>query len=171
MTSLSQRAPIAQVVACGDRLAFATSDPAFGVLTTAGSTLLRDNVQADMRGKLGEAFTVSADGSRIRIGLAQGNSNAVLFDLARAHISDAPDKLADLSVAHTQDVALTDWRDRDDPKFKGKRLALNENEKVRSLAVAPDKKRFVLGTQRGCVPTPMKVSLCGRFPLGVRLGA
>ena len=45
-------------------------DPAFGLIAANGaSRVWQEGVTADMRGKKREAFTLSADGRRVRFGL------------------------------------------------------------------------------------------------------
>ena len=57
----------------------------------------KDGVQADMRGKRFEHFTVSADGRRIRFGFKEYGGEPVLFDLTAATLTDAANAMADLT--------------------------------------------------------------------------
>ncbi|WP_165741869.1 caspase family protein [Candidatus Thiosymbion oneisti] len=47
----------------------------------------------------------------------------------------------------TPGLDISDWKNRYHPKLNGKRLKLQDYERSRSLAIAPDGKRFLLGTE------------------------
>ena len=47
----------------------------------------------------------------------------------------------------TSGLAVSDWEDKFAPKLNGKPIALKDYERSRSLAIAPDASRFVLGTE------------------------
>jgi hypothetical protein len=139
---------IMHLLPCGDGIAFGAAEPAFGLLDSKGNRRTwQDSVQADMRGKRFEHFTVSADGRRLRFGFKEYGGEPVLFDLATATLSDAPSGLADLASADTQGLPVTEWINDSRPKFGGAPLALEPYEVARALAIAPDKQRFVLGTE------------------------
>jgi hypothetical protein len=109
--------------------------------------LWQENVQADMRGKRYEHFTVSGDGLRVRFGLKQWSEEPILFDLAAERLSDTADILQDLHQADTDSLDIKDWISNTNPKLGGVPIKLEEYEWARSLAIAPDKQRFVLGTE------------------------
>src|SRR5262249_11218348 len=139
---------IMHVLPCADGIVFGAADPAFGVLDSKGNPRTwQDSVQADMRGKLLQNFTVSADGRRIRFGFKEGGGEPVLFDLAAGTLTDAPNPLAELSPSSTQGLPITDWLNGAQPKFGGATLKLEPYELARALAVAPNRERFVLGTE------------------------
>ena len=53
------------------------ADPAFGLIAANGEKQVwQDGVTADMRDKLGEAFTLSFDAKRVRFGLGRGDDAA-----------------------------------------------------------------------------------------------
>lgn len=129
-------------------LALGAFDPAFGVINAAGErTLFQGPTTADLRNKLREHFTVSADGRRLRFGLKQGSGTPVLFDLANRQLTDAPKPLAGLAPANTDRLRLTPWENNTAPQLDGKPLAIEAYEMARSLAIAPDAGSFVLGTE------------------------
>jgi hypothetical protein len=133
-------------------LAFASADPGFGRIDAEGRrTLWRGPATADLRAKLGEHFTVSADGRRLRFGLKPFSGIPVLFDLAARprRLADAPDSLPDLAPANTDcdRVPVEGWKNTYEPKLAGKPLPLDQYERARSLAIAPDGGSFVLGTE------------------------
>jgi len=132
---------------CGDRIAVAAADPAFGLIDTAGERgAWLTGFAPDMRRKNGENFTVSADGARLRFGLGKGGTDAVLFDLASGRLVDASSRVDGLAPARTEGIDIKDWNDDSAPTLRGKPFKLKDYEASRSLAITPDAGRFVLGT-------------------------
>jgi uncharacterized caspase-like protein/membrane-associated protease RseP (regulator of RpoE activity) len=133
---------------CGAGFAFATSDPAFGLLSAQGvATTLQGPRTADMRVKLGSAFALSSDAASVRFGLGVGEKKPVLFNLAKASLTDSPSLPAGLAPARVQGLSVTDWKDNYVPKFNGAELALEPHEMSRALAVRLGASGFALGTQ------------------------
>jgi len=133
------------VVPCGDSMAFVSQDPTFGLIDAAGRRIAwQSSVIPDMRSKRFELL-VSEDGRRVRFGLEQGSATPVVFDLAAEQLLDSPAKPADLFEADTKSLPVTDWINTTAPKVSGKAITLDSYEIARSLAVTPDKQRFVLG--------------------------
>ncbi len=131
-------------------LAFGAFDSAFGLIDAAGRrTLFRSPASADLRDKVREHFTVSADGRRLRFGLKPFSGAPVLFDLAARRLTDAPQSLADLAQANTDHLSVEGWENTTSPKLDGKPLPLQPYETAFSLAIAPDARNFVLGTHFG----------------------
>ena len=143
--TLSQNT-IVQLLPCGGGIAVGAADPAFGLIAADGAKRVwQEGVTADMQDKKRDAFTLSADGRRVRFGLALGGEQAVLFDLAAFRLWDAPSSMAGLARPLTSSLAVSDWEDATAPKLNGRGIALREYEMSRSLAIAPDASRFVLG--------------------------
>jgi Caspase domain len=131
---------------CGDGIAVGASDPAFGLIASNGTRRLwQESVQADMRGKIREHFKVSADGRRAWFGLKKWSDDPVLFDLTAESLREAPDSVQDLHPGDTESLSVENWEDGYDPKLAGTLINLLPNERARSLAITPDKQRFVLG--------------------------
>jgi WD40 repeat protein len=136
---------ISHLITCGDGIAVAASDPAFGIFAPDGSRRVwQESLQADMHNKVFEHFAVSSNGSRIRFGLKAGSGEPVLFDLATEQLSDAPALSQDLFPADTQGLPITHWLHGTNPRFAGRFILLTQYESAHSVAVAPDKQRFVL---------------------------
>ncbi len=139
---------IMQLLPCGDGIAAAAADPAFGLIAADGAKRVwQEGVIPDMRGKLRDTFTLAADGKRVRFGLGDGADQPVLFDLSAFRLPEAPQPAADLAEPRLSGVAVSDWEDEFAPKLNGKPIALTEYEMSRALAIAPDASRFVLGTE------------------------
>jgi WD40 repeat protein len=142
------RTTIMHLLSCGDDIAAGAQDPAFGLIAADGAKRVwQEGVTADMRNKLSDALTLSADGERVRFGLGYGSERPVLFDLTAFQLVDAPDAAAGLAAAKTSGLAVSDWADKLTPKLNGKPIALEQDETSRSLAIAPDASRFVLGAE------------------------
>lgn len=129
---------------------FGTADPALGTINDQGQTVIvRGPEIPDLRNKTGSAFTVSSDGFSVRFGLEYGDQKPIRFDLIhRQTLHDAP-ATSDLQPPRIEATAMKfeDWKDATTPKLNGKALTLQSYEISRSLTIAPDGQRFVLGTE------------------------
>jgi WD40 repeat protein len=133
---------------CGDGFVFAAADPAFGHVSPQGSAkVLQGPITADMRDKVGSAFTVSRDISSVRFGLGDNEEKPVLFDLAAASLTDSPSLPSALAQPRIDGLSVTDWKNDYAPKFNGANLALDEYEFSRALAIRPGASGFALGTE------------------------
>jgi WD40 repeat protein len=133
---------------CGDLVAVASADPAFGLVgDNSQIRLWVTGVAPDMRGKhdVG-AFTIAPDAKLVRFGLGYGEDEPVLFDLTQATLATAPDLRPDMIAALTEALPVAGWKDGENPTFAGKRLAIEQDTASRSLAIRPDRTGFVLGT-------------------------
>jgi WD40 repeat protein len=127
------------------RVVFVTSDPIWGILGSDGA------VQRSVAGKTldfanhSDQLRVSADGRRVRFGYRWGGKDPCVFDLPAGNLgADDPG----LPAARTKapGIKVEQWDTAYKPKLNGKLLALNNDEISRGLAIAPDARRFVLGT-------------------------
>jgi WD40 repeat protein len=140
----------------GGGLAFGGGGPAFGLVGADGKrALFRGPPIADMRNKVREHFLVSVDGTRVRFGLQQASDDPVIFDVEAASLGPSPAAPADLHQADTTSVEIDGWNNSRTPKLKIKGrfrthwvpLPLDPHETARSIAIAPDSRTFVLGTE------------------------
>jgi WD40 repeat protein len=124
---------------------FGAHDPRWGVLdASARVRRTEDAAIADFRGQL-DRLEVSGDGRRVRFGI-RGDAAMRSFDLpSRVLETDASPLVAPRTQA--AGITLTGWRDEADPRLNGERLVLDNHETSRSVALAPDGKRFVLGSE------------------------
>ena len=137
---------ILDLKACGAGLAFAAYDPSFGLIDGKRQAhVLWISAAPDMRNKLRENFQISPDGRKIYFGLGYGEAKPVEMDLAKASLADAPRKPDKYLAARTDGLPVAHWEDDLAPTFDGRKLALDEHEQSRSLAVARDGKGFFLG--------------------------
>ena len=112
---------IMDLKSCGTGVAFSTADPSFGLMSADGRVrTVQAPVTIDMRGKIAEAFTVSADGQTVRFGLGYARLRPVVFDLPAGKLSDAPSVSAGLSPPDVGGLPVSDWENNLAPKFGGK---------------------------------------------------
>jgi CHAT domain-containing protein/WD40 repeat protein/tetratricopeptide (TPR) repeat protein len=138
---------IQSLAPCGDAVAMGASDPAFALVNmNLWRPFWHERVHVDMRDKLRENFTMSADALRVRFGLGSGGQEPVIFDLARKQLSSSRDPEPTLYAPDIEGLPVTDWEDKYDPKLADHSLKLEASERARSMAIAPDKQMFVLGT-------------------------
>ena len=79
---------------CGDAIAVAAADPAFGVVDRGGRVNpWKQGVASDMRDKVGDALTVGPNAKQVRFGLGDAGEDPYVFDIAQATINSAPDPI------------------------------------------------------------------------------
>jgi len=124
-------------------LVIAAGDPLWGVFKSNGEKILQQKHNiADFRE--GEIL-LSNQGDTIQFGYEYGGKKPAQFDLKNRELQ-TPTKENKLSKPRTEGLKITDWLDKTNPKLNDKLLTLETNEMSRSLAIAPDNKSFVLGT-------------------------
>lgn len=126
---------------------FAAGDPRWGVLDASARVLRQhDPPGADWRDQA-EALQVSDDGRRVRFAPRGPGAAMLSFDLPSRTLQadDATPLPAARTVAPGRQI--TGWRDGLQPQLDGRSLTLDRHETSRSLAFAPDGRRFVLGSQ------------------------
>lgn len=135
--------------AAGGGWLFAAADPSWGVLDHSARVQRRqDAAILDFREQL-DRLQVSADGRRVRFGAltVRGGSAAMHgFDVAtRTLEADSAPLPAARTAAPGLDVS--GWQGGLEPKLNGQPLQLDRHEAARSLAIAPDGRRFVIGSE------------------------
>lgn len=137
---------IMHLLPCADGVAVAAGDPAFGLVRSDGSrSLWTESIGADMRGKLQDNFTVSADGLRVRFGLRQGGQDPVLLDMSDGVLAGAPTNPSDLYPPDDNSLPITNWKQALGPMLGDIALDMTNHERSQSLAIAPDQGAFILG--------------------------
>jgi WD40 repeat protein len=138
---------IQNLLSCSSGVAVAAGNPAFGLLDAHGERKLwRGPIGADMRNKLGQNFTISRDGGRVRFGLGEGSDEPVVFDLEKQNLADSPTPPNDLFPPETAGLPVQGWQNGISPQLAADRIKLDVNERSQSLAIGPEKQRFVLGS-------------------------
>ncbi len=131
-------------------VAFGAGDPAYGVIDAQGRrTLFQGPTIADFRAVYTGAWRLSPDGKTIEYGYeVWGKTPAHFAVTARALAvgQSSGDKALSPPLVSATGLTVTDWKDNRAPALNGKPLALDAYEMSRSLAIAPDGQRLLLGT-------------------------
>lgn len=132
-------------IAAGSGWLFGSQDPRWGVLDASARVLrARDAAILDFRGQP-DRLEVSHDGRRVRFG-GRGDANLRTFDVPTRMLQADGTALPGARTA-APDLTVTGWRDETAPRLNGERLVLDNHETSRSLAITPDGKRLVLGSE------------------------
>jgi Caspase domain/WD domain, G-beta repeat len=132
---------------CGSAIAVAAADPAFGLVDGSGQiNPWKTGVSPDLRGKLGDAFTIAANAKQVRYGLGDEAEDPVLFDLGEATVASAPKPVPGLHPPLIEGLPVTDWQNNYQPKLAGKVIPIERYEQSRSLAIRADRKGFVISS-------------------------
>lgn len=131
----------------GGGVALVSADQSFTVYDARGDIVLRKAaIAADMAGELGENFTVSDDGMRVRFGLGVEGRDPWLFDVSALRFVESSTPPGDLKPANVTKLDVENWQDGLEPTISGASLYLDPNERSHSLAIEEDGETFVLGT-------------------------
>lgn len=128
----------------GGRVLFSTLDPAWGLIHANGQVQNYTPLGADLRLQDG-AFAVSADARRVRFSPKMGLRAPQIFDFSAGGLV-ADDPAMPATRQQAPGVQLDQWRGTSRPTLNGQPLPMQGGEVARSLAVAADGSRFVLGT-------------------------
>ncbi len=108
---------------------------------------------ADFRAQRGgTSIRLSQDGSRVAFGFKLGGKEAAWWDLSQNQLwtdSQKPpswDHQLRGVIIQSERIEVTNWKNQYDPILNGEKINLKEWETSRSLAIAPDEKGFVLGS-------------------------
>ena len=127
-------------------IVYVSMEPSFGIFDASGRlALYRGNDIADFRGQWDE-FQVSYDGSVVRFGYEIFGKSSVVFDAEnREFIDNREVKLLE-PIIEMKGLEITDWKLSKNPKLNGKSIVLEPGSRSISLAISPDGKSFLLGT-------------------------
>ncbi len=127
-------------------IVYGAADPAFAVLDNAGNKILEQEASiADYRANW-DGFLVSHDGYTVLFGFESWGERPARFSLSEQSLILNPQPDTNLTAPDTTSLDITDWKNTYEPKLNGKALPLISYEFSRSLAIAPDKSKFLLGT-------------------------
>ncbi|MGB9823256.1 WD40 repeat domain-containing protein, partial [Thermodesulfovibrio sp.] len=129
---------------------FGTYEPSFGIIDPAGRLALsiKGNI-ADLRG-MDDKFLISYDGSIIQFGYEQFGKSPTVFDIReKSLISGEKISYQRLNppITESRIINVTEWKYSFTPKLNGKPIELERYERSRSLAISPDERGFLLGTE------------------------
>lgn len=131
----------------GDRIAYASQDSSFGIFDQSGRVVQPHlPIIADMRNKYGEYFWADPIGTAVRFGLGNGAINPFVFDVKSLTFRPSPEIPQGFIRPATEGMAVENWLGAFLPTLNAQQLQLDPAEMSRSLAIAPDKQNFVIGT-------------------------
>jgi WD40 repeat protein len=100
-----------------------------------------------------EGLLLSADGFTAQFGYEAAGKSPGSFSVVERELTDLSRSIwgslkaaVSLKRPLTETLNITDWKGTNDPKLAGKPLPMPKNERSWSLAIAPDKSGFALGT-------------------------
>jgi WD40 repeat protein len=108
-------------------------------LWTVASPVLDFRTQADV-------IRVSQDGQIVDFGFRGSAGPALRFDVRSLALSGSPPDDGRTFTPSREGLAIDGWRGDIKPTLNGRALPVARYERARSLAVAPDAKRFFLGS-------------------------
>ncbi|MBI3674097.1 MAG: caspase family protein, partial [Rhizobiales bacterium] len=128
-------------------VAYVAFDPSFGIFDSGGSLrMVRNQITADMRNKYGGRFFNSADATKVWFGLKMGSVDPWLFDASHLTFAPSPQVPAGFVEPTVNTLPVEHWTNEYQPTVDGQVLPMGTAELSRSLAIAPDKQSFLLGT-------------------------
>ena len=130
------------------RIVYGAQDPTFAVLDNAGNKIVEQEASlADYRGIFDGDFAISYDGYTIHFGFEYGGERPARFSLSEQSLILNPQQDSNLTPPDTTSLDISGWENTYEPKLNGKALSLEQYDFSRSLAIAPDKSKFLLGTE------------------------
>lgn len=133
---------------CGDAMILSAVEPALALLQPDGvlKTLV-DSDAADMRFKTGDAFRVSADGTKVRFHLGfEATAMPVLIDVAAGTVGPALGDADDLAGPVTDTLAINRSTGAVDTGRSVRPRGSGPDYSGQTLAIRPDRGGFVLGS-------------------------
>lgn len=127
---------------------YGSGEPSWGIINRAGSRTRFVPSAVSVFSGSGKDFFISADGNTVRFNVAEYDKSQTQFSVTRRQLEPTATAMGNVQLEppNTTGLNITDWKNNEEPKLNGGKLALEQYEKSRSLAVAPDNSRFLLGT-------------------------
>jgi len=125
-------------------VAAASAEPAWAVFHPQGKTQAASRSQgADFR-DAGDSFRLSPAAETVTFHFS-AEAGAMVFDLAAGSLKSGspPDKASPARIGGNPG----DWKNSTAPRFNGRALPMKPGEVARSLAMAPNERSFVLGSE------------------------
>lgn len=134
----------------GGGIVYGAAGPAFGVIDSAGKrSLFVAGKTVDFRGLL-EKFLISWDGESFLFGYKILGESPATFSMKERELTledNAPGSTLSRPRTSATGLNITDWYNKYTPALNGRPLKLEQYERSRSLAIAPDENSFLLGTE------------------------
>ncbi|HXT19585.1 MAG TPA: hypothetical protein VN923_02435, partial [Thermoanaerobaculia bacterium] len=120
---------------------FASADPTWGVVDSAGGVRRQPSAKGDLRGN--DRLALSADGRRVGFNYGSPGWESGGFDLVSRSLGGEPPTA--LARTSAPGLEVENWRSST-PTVNGQLLKLEAFEESYSLAILPDGQRFALGS-------------------------
>jgi WD40 repeat protein len=130
--------PDGRILAASIRPCLAAMNPDGKAAWTIASPL------ADFRGQT-DALGISADGKVVDVGFGDAASPRLRFDVRSLRLSVAPGDGLTFGP-NREGLAIANWRNGASPALAGNPIRFEQYDQSRSVAIAPDGKRFFLGS-------------------------
>ncbi|RKZ82201.1 MAG: hypothetical protein DRR19_21060, partial [Candidatus Parabeggiatoa sp. nov. 1] len=129
-------------------IVYGAADPTFAVLDNAGNKIFEQGTSiADYSDiQLRKAFLISHEGNTVQFAFEKRGTRPARFSLSEQHLVNNPQPDANLIAPDFKSLKIS-WRSTDNPTINGKVLPLEQGERSRSLAIASDKSKFLLGAE------------------------
>ncbi|MBV8526431.1 MAG: caspase family protein [Acetobacteraceae bacterium] len=129
----------------GGGAVYSAEDPGWGRLAPDGKVTRPKPPMADLRRARGPGLGVSADGQIVEFATGSG---LLRFDVASRQLkpAEAADPELQRAVTAMPGVAVTNWKDTNAPMLNNVPLRLGRSEYSRSVALTPDGRAVLLGT-------------------------
>ena len=129
-------------------LAVGSAEPSWSILDADGRERVgRHRYAADFR-DAGDGFRVSNDGRAVSFPFSAGGSAVAGFDVLRGEVgSGTGDGRLAAPLTSTRGLDIQDWHNGMRPTINGHALTLLPGEVSRSVAIAADGRRIVLGSE------------------------
>jgi len=129
-------------------IAYVSHDPSFGIFSPDGKLrMVHQQVTADMRNKYNHRFYTARDATSVWVGLKLGALDPWVFDVKTLSFTATP-KLPDNYIEPIVDgLQIENWENAYQPTLNKQVLTdISAAEMARSLAIAPDRQSFVMGS-------------------------
>ena len=129
-------------------IAYASSDPAFGVFDAKDTRILyKGSDILDYRDNH-ERFALSHDGTTVQFGHHNGGQSTSRFSIRNRLLEQNPVSAMALRPPRTTapGLAIENWRNSQAPTLNGRALSLMQYEVSRCVAIAPDDQTILIGT-------------------------
>lgn len=154
-------------------LIYSSASPSWGLLDNVGQKRQEHiaqivdyrSIQPGGANQERKILWTSYKGNIVQFGFGQGGERPAQFSLNSQHFRLYPFPDSSLQQADTNSLNITDWQHTLQPKLNGTALPFFENDRSRSLAIAPDKSWFVLGTELGLQSFEATGEYLGGIPL------
>lgn len=102
---------------------------------------------ADMRGKLGNNFLVSEDGSSVSFSLDLAGSQLVSFDTNQRKVEFSHPRFSHGARTTSNVASIDNWLNSQTPSIDDTKIKLEDHDVSRSLAIDKSDEYFLLGTE------------------------